>query len=89
MISRRCRESHQDTLFEVRPSWANEWWGMPSFQMGDARPLYSLRVSFHTQDDLIEFASRLGVKVSTSTDSLVYPPESLERASEWEYCDEA
>ena len=77
--------SAQATLFEVDPPWQDEWWGMPAFDMGDARPAHRVTVNFMTREDLREFAERLGVKLSTKTDSMWYPEQTLDQPKEWEY----
>ena len=64
------------------------WWGMPSFEMGDARPMYRVTVNLYSVEDLMEFGKALGLRVTTKTDTLTYPPEHLNKPSEWRYVDE-
>ena len=87
-LQRRTRQSAQESLFENEPKWADMWWGMPSFEMGDARPMYRVTVNLYSVEDLMEFGKALGLRVTTKTDTLTYPPENLNKPSEWRYIDE-
>jgi hypothetical protein len=87
-LKRRTRENQQDALFPNEPKWSDLWWGMPSFDMGDARPLYRVTVNFYSIDDLTRFGEVLGARVTTKTDTLTFPPEDLAKPSEWRYVDE-
>ena len=69
-------------------SWEADWWGMPSFTMGDARPSYRISVNFHSFDDVLEFARRLGVAVTARTDSMWFPQEDIGAPSDWRFDDE-
>ena len=88
-LKRRTREIQQNALFANEPKWSDFWWGMPAFEMGDARPLYRVTVNFYSIDDLSAFGEALGVRVTTKTDTLTYPAENLAKPSEWRYVDEA
>lgn len=88
-LQRKVRENSQDSLFETGEKWQDLWWGMPSYVMGDARPSYRITVNIFTLDDLIEFGQIIGQRVTTKTDSLCYPIQSLDKPSEWVYSDEA
>ena len=57
-------------------SWESEWWGMPEFVMGNTEPKRKITVSFSCDEDAQEFASRLGVKISTRTDTVWFPNPS-------------
>lgn len=87
-LARPIRREDQGSLFEREPDWKAHWWGMPSFEMGDARPLYAITVNFFTVTDLLEFGQRLGIALTTSTDSLWFPVEKIDRPNEWVYVDE-
>ena len=80
----------QGRLFDCdeEDDWRDHWWGMPSFVMGDARPMYSITVNFFTFEDVKLFGRSLGVKVTPKTDSVWFPPEELSRPKEWEFVDE-
>src|SRR5262245_21043641 len=69
------------------PTWREHWWGMPSYVMGDARPMFQITVNFFTLDDVMEFAQRLDLKITKRTDSVWFPPDEVERPSEWEFTD--
>ena len=92
-LVRRVREAddHQPALFPEleAPEWQRHWWGMPSFVQRDARPEQSITVHFMCFDDVREFARRLGLTVTSRTDSLWFPPEVIDAPSEWEYGDAA
>lgn len=76
-------------LFDAGPAWQREWWGMPEFVMGDARPQQSITVNFRTWDDVIEFGRRLGLIVRPTTDSLWFPADNAGRPNDWVYADES
>lgn len=68
--------SDQPLLFaeeEVPEAWRSEWVGMPEFVMGNTEPVQKITVSFETREDVEEFASRLGVRVTGRTDSIWFP----------------
>lgn len=72
-IARSVRKQVQDSLFDLEPDWRDEWWGMPSFEMGDARPQYRITMNFMTAEDVRQFAEKTGLPVSTRTDSAWFP----------------
>lgn len=80
-------EVEQLGFLNVGPVWKDHWWGMPSFEMGDARPMQRIMVNFHAWDDVVEFGNRLGLTVTRNTDSLWFPPEHVEKPSDWRYDD--
>lgn len=89
-VARRTKkvEVVQEALFDLGPAWRDHWWGMPSFEMGDARPMQKITVNFYSWDDVLEFGRRLGITVTRNTDSMWFPPENVERPSDWSYDDE-
>lgn len=87
-IKRQTRSSPQLSLIEVEPSWREYWWGMPSFVMVDARPMYRITVNIYTLDDLKAFGEAIGQNVTTETASIAFPRRELFKRSEWEYADE-
>ncbi len=87
-LERKTREENQSTLFEVGESWEENWWGMPSYVMGDARPMYSITVNIFTVEDLKEFGQRISQPVGPKTDSLCFPAQNLDKPSDWIYTDE-
>lgn len=72
---RPTREEPQTTLFEIEPGWIDEWWGMPSFEMGDARGQYKITIHFMTAEDVIEFAKVTGLSVTTRSDTAWFPQQ--------------
>lgn len=89
-LARRVRpiREEQTALFDLAPSWKEHWWGMPSFEQRDARPLQRVTVNLMTREDADEFSRRLGVRITPATDSIWFPPETIDRPSDWEYGDE-
>ena len=67
----------QATLFDLTPTYLDDWWGMPSFDIGDARPQHNISVNFATWDDVLEFAERIGAKVTRRTDTMWFPQEDI------------
>jgi hypothetical protein len=63
----------QKTLFEIEPNWRDEWWGMPEFEMGDARPQYKITINFMTAKDVEDFAKVTGIPVTARSDSAWFP----------------
>jgi len=73
-LERKTREVEQDDLFgEVEPDWRSEWWGMPAFDMGDARPQHKITINFMTAADVAAFAEKTGLPVTTRSDSVWFP----------------
>jgi hypothetical protein len=60
-------------LVDAPLSWESEWWGMPEFVMGNTEPKRKITISFANDEDVNEFAKRLGVKLSSKTDSMWFP----------------
>lgn len=67
------------TLFDVEPDWRKHWWGMPSFEMGDARPQHKITLNFRTAEDLKAFAEKTGLALTTRSNSAWYPPREQSR----------
>jgi hypothetical protein len=63
----------QQALFEVEPGWREHWWGMPSFEMGDARPQHKITINFLTAEDVNAFAEKTGLPVTPRSDSAWFP----------------
>lgn len=63
----------QAMLFDAEPDWREHWWGMPSFEMKDARPQYKITINFLTADDVRKFAAVSGIPVSLQSDSAWFP----------------
>lgn len=74
-LKRDITESNQLCLLDIEPDWKSEWWDMPEFSMGDAKPQYQVTVSFLTAEDRIEFAKKLGITITPDTKSTWYPPQ--------------
>lgn len=72
-LKRPTRVSPQETLFDVEPDWRKEWWGMPDFSMGDARPEHSITLNFRTREDLLEFARISGIPLNSKSDTAWFP----------------
>lgn len=72
-LQRQTREPDHPVLFDIEPDWRAEWWGMPSFEMGDARPQYKVVVNFMTADDVRAFAEKAGLPVTTRSDTIWFP----------------
>ncbi len=70
---RPVRQPEYQPLFEIEPDWREHWWGMPSFEMGDARPQYKITINFMTADDVRAFADKAGLPVTTGSDSAWFP----------------
>jgi hypothetical protein len=87
-LARPTRDNKmQLALFDINKDWENEWWGMPEFIMGDARPQYRIVVNFMTIEDIKDFANKLGLpSLSSRTDSIWYPlNNNIDKPKEWAY----
>ena len=91
-LMRRIQEEEnvQPPLFEGIDNrwWIEHWWGMPTFEMQNARPTHRITMNFMTYEDVLEFGRRLGIELTKRTDSAWFPPEVVDAPSEWEYGDE-
>ncbi len=73
-LGRPLRQHKQkSSFFDIKPSWTDHWWGMPSFSMGDARPEYQITINFITAKDVAAFAKRADLPVSIKSDSAWFP----------------
>ena len=71
------------------PSWKEYWWNMPEFTMGDAMPAYEIKVNLFTLEDLLAFAQKLEIPISTKCKSFWYPRQpKITNPGEWRYVDE-
>ena len=70
--------------------WETEWQGMPEFKMGNTEPYQKITISFASPEDVTQFASIIGQKISTRTDSLWYPrPDQYIAPKHYLYVDES
>jgi len=81
---KRQTRPEESQLFDLEPDWRKEWWGMPSFDMKDARPNRSVTINFMTEEDVRAFSQATGIKLSTKSDTAWYPPQERLRG-EFEY----
>lgn len=72
-LGRPVREETESFLFDIEPDWRSDWWGMPSFEMGDARPSHKITINFMTKEDVADFAKATGLPVTTRSDTCWYP----------------
>ncbi len=87
-LARPVRDETQLTLIDVGPVWRDHWWGMPTFTMGDATPSHRLTINFLTLDALRTFSDAIGVRLTSSSNSMWYPPQRLDEPKDWAYIDE-
>jgi hypothetical protein len=73
--ARPTRRTESGFLFDLEPDWRAEWWGMPDFAMGDARPQHKITVNFMTAEDVKAFAEKTGLRVNTLSDTCWFPPQ--------------
>jgi len=79
----REKESIDFGLFE--PHWKDMWWGMPEFVMKDASPQRRIVMNFMTEEDVKEFAEKLGIRINKRTDSAWYPGQKPLEKNKFEY----
>lgn len=85
LLKRPTRDINDGLLFEVDPDWREHWWGMPQFEMGDAKPQYRITINFMALEDVYEFAKKLGLSLGAKSDTAWYPQQKLDEPKEWEY----
>lgn len=77
--------SQQKTLFDIPEDWRMHWWGMPEFEMGDARPRHKITINFMTAEDVRAFAKQSGLPVSERSDTAWFPyQQPLNGEYEWD-----
>jgi len=84
-LGRPTQDVTQGALFDMAPDWRHVWWGMPEFEMRDARPGHKLVVNFMTAEDMAAFAQRSGLPVTTTSDSVWFPHQTPLRG-QFVYC---
>lgn len=75
-IQRKTREQNQGSLFDLDADWRQDWWEMPDLTVGDARPSRKITVSFMCDDDVRDFAKKLGIKITDNTNSIWHPQQN-------------
>ena len=63
-ISRPIKLDDQSMLFDLEPDWQDYWWGMPNFEVKDARPDHKITMNFMSFDDAKEFGEKIGMKIT-------------------------
>ena len=66
----------QQTLFDIPADWEKHWKGMPEFIQHKKEPFSKIIVRFETESDLIDFAERIGQKLTRKTKSIWHPFKS-------------
>lgn len=66
-------------------NWRDHWWGMPSFEMGDATPSHRITVNFLTMEDYQAFQQALGIRLTPRSDSMWFPEQSRTNG-EYSWC---
>lgn len=72
---RPVKTDDEMALFDLAPDWKKDWWGMPSYSMGDAMAEYQITMNFMTLADLVEFAQVTGLKVTGQSKSAWFPQQ--------------
>ncbi len=62
--------------FDNSESWKDEWQDMPEFIQEKQEPYAKIIIRFTSQDDLQEFSSLIGQKLTPKTKSIWYPFKS-------------
>jgi len=56
--------------------WKEEWWDMPEFVQEKVKPFAELKIRFETEEDLKDFAQKIGQKITSKTKSIWHPFKS-------------
>ena len=63
----------QPLLFEKGEWWDEHWRGMPEFNQPEKEPFAIITVRFRNQEDLDDFAKRLGQELNRNSQSTWHP----------------
>jgi hypothetical protein len=67
-------EELQHPLFEDNEeAWREEWVGMPEFVQGKREPYATIIMRFSSEEDLQEFAAKIGQKLNRKSQCSWYP----------------
>lgn len=75
ITSTRPVRKEKKKLFDLEPDWKDIWWGMPEFVIKDANPQFQIVMNFMTAEDVKDFAKKLGIKVSPTSNSAWWPEQ--------------
>lgn len=81
------RSGELEPLIILPPAWKPHWWGMPAFNMGDARPSHKITINFMTAADVEAFAKVTGLRVTTRSDTAWFPEAAAARLNGEYYYD--
>ena len=71
------------------PEWKTHWQGMPEFIQPKQKPFKELKVRFNSQEDVDDFAKRIGQPITPLTKSLWHPAIVRGKNSVKRYVDES
>ena len=63
----------QASLFDVSADWQEHWKDMPEFVQGQQRPFAELIIRFRSQEDLDDFAKRIGQRLNRKSQCTWHP----------------
>ena len=67
-------DKKQNSLFEeLKEDWQEHWEGMPEFVQQEQDCYVKIIIRFRNEDDLQDFAKKLGQKVNNKTKSIWHP----------------
>lgn len=69
--------------------WEKEWVEMPEFVQEKKEPFSKITIRFETEEDLNEFAKKIGQKLTPKTKSIWYPYKSHFKTVKKEWEDES
>ena len=71
-------------FFVAKPDFRKYWWGMPSFEQGNATPRHSITINLMTHEDVDAFAKATGLSVTTKTKAVWYPNRPKSTGYVWD-----
>jgi hypothetical protein len=74
--------------FGVEENWKEHWVGMPEYKQNDEEPYQRIILSFRSEQDVKDFATLIGQKLTYKTKSVWFPPYKLEKPSNFLYIQE-
>lgn len=66
----------------------DDWAGMPEFEQPELEAWKTIKVRFDCEEDLIEFAQKIGQKLTPKTKSIRYPETSKDDGNLLRWIDE-
>jgi len=78
-------KNDENTLFETKLLWEEEWTGMPEFIQDDLTSFRKIIVHFRNNDNVLEFSKLINQKITPKQPSLWFPYMEFRKSSHLVY----